>query len=97
MANAILRDFREDDAVYVNRLALVAFDQFKSHYSDWSAMASGIARMSALADSGEIIVAELDASIIGAVVYIPPGRPKATYFAFIRQPQTLRPIATVKG
>jgi len=43
-------------------------------------MASAIGRMSALADSGEIIVAECDERVIGAVAYIPPGHPKAAYF-----------------
>jgi ribosomal protein S18 acetylase RimI-like enzyme len=80
MSKATLRDFREADAVHVNRVALAAFDQFRSAYSDWSAMASAIGRMSDLADGGEIIVAELDERIIGAVAYIPPGRPKAAYF-----------------
>jgi len=80
MSNATLRDFREADAAHVNRVALAAFDQFSSQYSDWCAMASAIARMSALADGGEIIVAELGERIIGAVAYIPPGRPKAAYF-----------------
>jgi hypothetical protein len=36
--------------------------------------------MSALADSGEIIVAERDERVIGVVAYIPPGRPKVAYF-----------------
>jgi hypothetical protein len=43
-------------------------------------MASGIGRMSALADAGEIIVAERDKRIIDAVAYIGPGRSKATFF-----------------
>jgi len=36
--------------------------------------------MSTLADSGEIVVAELEDRIVGAVAYIPPGRSKAAYF-----------------
>jgi ribosomal protein S18 acetylase RimI-like enzyme len=80
MSSATLRDFREADVVQVNRVALAAFDEFRSRYTDWSAMVSVISRMSALADGGEIIVAELDGTIIGAVAYIPPGSPKAPYF-----------------
>jgi hypothetical protein len=78
MSSATLRDFREADAVQVNRVALAAFDEFRSRYTDWSAMVSVISRMSALADGGEIIVAELDETIIGAVAYLPPGSPKST-------------------
>jgi ribosomal protein S18 acetylase RimI-like enzyme len=80
MSNATLRDFREADAEKVNRVALAAFDEFRSKYSDWPAMASAIGRMSDLAGAGEIVVAELDESIIGAVAYIPPGCPKAACF-----------------
>jgi ribosomal protein S18 acetylase RimI-like enzyme len=80
MSNMTLRDFRDADAVQVNRVALAAFDEFRSQYTDWPAMVSGVAKMSALADSGEIIVAERDEGIIGAVAYIPPGCAKAPYF-----------------
>jgi ribosomal protein S18 acetylase RimI-like enzyme len=80
MPNVTLRSYCEADAAGVNELALAAFDQFRSQYSDWQAMASGIGRMSALADVGEIIIAERDERIIGAVAYIGPGRPKATFF-----------------
>jgi GNAT superfamily N-acetyltransferase len=80
MPNVTLSSYREADASGVNdELALAAFEQFRSHYSDWPTMASGIARMSALADAGEIIVAERDKRIIGIVAYIGPGRPKAAF------------------
>jgi ribosomal protein S18 acetylase RimI-like enzyme len=80
MSDIALRDFRDTDAMQVNRVALAAFDEFKSEYTDWPAMVSGVARMSALAEAGEIIVAERDDTIVGAVAYIPPGCPKAPYF-----------------
>jgi predicted N-acetyltransferase YhbS len=75
-----VRTFRDGDAAKVNELALAAFDEFRSQYSDWPTMASAIGRMSVLADIGEIIVTERDEQIIGAVAYIPAGRPKAGYF-----------------
>ena len=76
MFSYTLRTFRDGDAAKVNELALAAFVQFRSQYFDWPAMASAIGQMSALADTGEIIVAERDEQIIGAVAYIPAGRPK---------------------
>jgi ribosomal protein S18 acetylase RimI-like enzyme len=76
----VLRDYRDTDAVHVNGVALAAFEQFSLQYSDWAAMSSAIERMSALADGGEIVVAELEEKVVGAVAYIPPGRPKAAYF-----------------
>jgi hypothetical protein len=36
MSKMKLRDFSEADAQQVNRLALAAFDHFKTEYSDWS-------------------------------------------------------------
>jgi GNAT superfamily N-acetyltransferase len=75
-----IRDYREGDRERVNELALVAFSQFSSRYDDWPAMAAGIGNMASLAQQGEVIVAERDGAIIGAVAYIPPHAAKAEYF-----------------
>jgi len=75
-----LRDFRPADAPQVNHLALAAFDQFKTHYRDWPAMAASLARTAALAKDGEMILAQCDNNIVGAVVYVPPGRAKPSCF-----------------
>jgi GNAT superfamily N-acetyltransferase len=75
-----IRDYVEADRAMVNEVALAAFAEFSSQYDDWPAMAAGIGNMSALAGSGEIIVAERDDAIIGAVAYIPPHAPKAEFF-----------------
>ena len=53
-----LREFRAADAPRVNRLALAAFEQFKEHYADWPAMTVSLGRMAALAEEGDIILAE---------------------------------------
>jgi GNAT superfamily N-acetyltransferase len=76
----MIRDFRAADAAAADRVALAAFDQFKAAYSDWPAMAATVGNMSALAGQGEIVVADLAGTIAGAVAYIPPHRPKASYF-----------------
>ena len=75
-----LRDYRAADAPAVNRVALAAFEQFSKAYADWPAMAANVGDMAALAGAGEIVVAERDGAIVGAVAYIPPHRPKAGYF-----------------
>jgi len=80
MSTIIVRDFREADAIQLNDVALAAFLQFENQYSDWPAMANGVSKMSELAESGEIIVAEDDARIVGGVVYVSGGKPKAAYF-----------------
>ena len=76
----VIRDFVEDDADKVNRLAVDAYVPFAAHYSDWPAMAANLARMSALSATAEIIVAETGGSIVGAVAYVPPGVPKPAFF-----------------
>jgi len=76
----ILRDFQQGDTMQVNALALDAFEQFKDVYLDWPAFQAKIGNMSALADVGEIIVAEVGGKIVGAVAYIGPGAPKANFF-----------------
>src|ERR1700738_836708 len=80
MSSTLLREFREADAQEINRLAVTAFEEFGCNYSDWPALAAFYGKMSDLAKSGEIVVAEIAANIVGAVAYIPPHRGKAAYF-----------------
>jgi GNAT superfamily N-acetyltransferase len=80
MAMAVLRDFRQSDAAHVNRVALAAFAEFRSAYLDWSAMSAAVSAMSTLASVSELVVAELDGALVGAVAYIAPGRPKPDFF-----------------
>lgn len=75
-----IRDFGEGDAERVNRVAVAAFEEFAPHYMDWPAMREGIARMSALSDHAEIIVAEHEGEIVGAVAYLGPGVKKSAFF-----------------
>lgn len=76
-----LRDFVGSDAARVNRLALEAFHQYRSRYEEWELFSGHIARMAALAESAELIVASADDQLVGAVAYVAPDRPKASLFA----------------
>jgi ribosomal protein S18 acetylase RimI-like enzyme len=78
--NLAIRDFHKEDAEAINRLALASFNEFRTAYSDWTAMAANISKMSSLANVGELIVAEYDGMISGAVTYVGPHRPKAAFF-----------------
>jgi len=80
MSSTALRAFCEADAGEIDRLAVRAFQEYSGSYSDWPAMAAAYARMSDLAKTGEIVVAERSGSIVGAVAYIPPHRAKPRYF-----------------
>ncbi len=78
-----VRDFVPADADRVNAVALAAFAQYRGVYSDWETLAHGVGAMSALASTGEILVAEDKAGrIVGAVAYVGPyGAPRADFFA----------------
>lgn len=76
----MVRDFRQSDSQQVNALALCAFEQFKDAYEDWPEFQAKIANMSSLANVGEIIVAEAEGQIVGAVAYVGPNVPKAEFF-----------------
>lgn len=75
-----VRDFRDADAAQVDRVAVTAFSQYKSQFSDSPEMSAGLAKMSVLKDGSEIIVAALDDKIAGAVAYVPSGKPKSAHF-----------------
>jgi ribosomal protein S18 acetylase RimI-like enzyme len=76
----VIREYLPSDSTQINILALQSFEQYKDAYHDWPAFQTKIGNMSALADAGEIIVAEVGDQIVGAVAYIGPGAPKAGFF-----------------
>jgi GNAT superfamily N-acetyltransferase len=80
MAEIRLKDYEDADAENLNRLAVSAFEQFRHHYEDWPAMLAGLSKTSALSASGEIIVAELESKLAGAVAYFGPNSQKAAFF-----------------
>ena len=75
-----LRDFQLSDAEAVNEIALAAFHEYKHLYSDWPTLASNLGRTASLADQSELIVASRGATVVGAVAYVPPGRPRQDFF-----------------
>jgi ribosomal protein S18 acetylase RimI-like enzyme len=76
----IIRDYRSSDDEEVRRLALAAYAEFSGQYSNWPAMASALFRMPEIAETSEIILAENEGRIVGALGYVPPGSPKPVYF-----------------
>jgi ribosomal protein S18 acetylase RimI-like enzyme len=77
----MLRDYRDDDAEAVAHVALAAFAEFEPHFSaDWPLFNANVAKMPLLARTGEIIVAEDDGRIVGAVTYVGPQQPKPAFF-----------------
>lgn len=76
----ILRTYRETDREQVDALAVAAFAQYSRHYDDWPGFSKKISQMSKLTESAEMIVAEIDGKVVGAVVYVKPNQPKADFF-----------------
>src|SRR4051812_37936187 len=77
---AKIRDYAQTDAEAVNRIALSAFSQFSTHYQDWPAMQASLSKTSALSATGEVIVAEFEERLAGAVAYFGPDVAKAAFF-----------------
>jgi len=69
-----------EDAESVNQIALAAFDEYQSAYSDWPSFSQHIGGMATLAQFGEIVVAATETMLSGVVVYVGPGKPKAAFF-----------------
>jgi GNAT superfamily N-acetyltransferase len=80
MAEIRLRDYEHADAENLNRIAVAAFDQFRDHYGDWPAMLAGLSKTSDLSASGEVIIADLQDRLAGAVAYFGPNSQKAAFF-----------------
>ncbi len=77
----LLRPFRPADAEAVNAVAVAAFAQYQGVYSDWETMTRGVGSMASLSQHSEIIVAEDEGKVIGAVAYCPPGStPRPDFF-----------------
>lgn len=75
------RPFSAADSDAVNALALAAFAQYEGVYSDWETLARGVGAMAELAAQGEIVVAEDERGIVGAVAYFAPRTtPRADFF-----------------
>ena len=80
MADIRIRDYESADADDLNRIAVSAFDQFRENYEDWPTMLAGLSKTSALSATGEVIIAELDDRLVGAVAYFGPEAKKASFF-----------------
>jgi ribosomal protein S18 acetylase RimI-like enzyme len=76
----LVRAYAEADREAVNAVARAAFAQYAKDYADWPSFIEGIGRMADLAANADLLVAEQDGAIIGAVAHVAPGRPRAAFF-----------------
>jgi len=75
-----VRPYAEADRDAVNAVARAAFAQYSGDYQDWPSFIEGIGRMADLAANADLLVAEQDGAIVGAVAHVGPGRPRAAFF-----------------
>ena len=75
-----IRAYAEADREAVNAVARAAFAQYANDYEDWPGFIEGIGRMAELAKDADVLVAEQDGVVIGAVAHAGPGRPRAAFF-----------------
>jgi ribosomal protein S18 acetylase RimI-like enzyme len=75
-----VRPYAGADREAVNAVARLAFAQYARDYEDWTSFIEGIGRMAELAADADVLVAEQDGVIVGAVAHVGPGRPRAAFF-----------------
>lgn len=80
MSGVVIRAYAAADRAAVNAVALAAFAQYAGDYDDWPTFSAGIGRMAELAADGDLLVAERDGAVVGAVVHVGPGRPRSAIF-----------------
>lgn len=95
-----IRSYCAEDASAINRLALAAWDQYRTAFSDWPHTASFLAGAASMAKEMELLIAEDETAICGFVGYVAPGRPREKIFK--RNWATIRvlsvdPIARGRG
>jgi ribosomal protein S18 acetylase RimI-like enzyme len=78
--NVRIRSYRAEDANAINRIALAAWDQYRTVFSDWPLMTSFLASTASMAKELELLIAEDETEIRGFVGYVAPGRPREKVF-----------------
>jgi ribosomal protein S18 acetylase RimI-like enzyme len=72
----IVRPYLEKDKEAINSVAIEAFAQFKDYYNDWEPIKSVVGNMASLESISDLIVAEINNEIVGAVALVHPGKDK---------------------
>jgi ribosomal protein S18 acetylase RimI-like enzyme len=79
-ARVRVRAYVPADRAAVNAVARAAFAQYAHDYDDWPSFIDGIGRMADLAEHADLLVAEVEGRVVGAVAHVGPGRPRAAFF-----------------
>ena len=74
-----IRAYKQKDAEALDKVAELAFSEFRDHFSNWDCYIADWSRMSLLSKAGSVLIAESEGSVVGGVCYIPPGRPRPAW------------------
>jgi ribosomal protein S18 acetylase RimI-like enzyme len=78
--SARVRAYASADHEAVNAVARAAFAQYARDYADWPSFIEGIGRTADLAAHADLLVAECEGRVAGAVAHVGPGRPRSAIF-----------------
>ena len=74
----IIRPYLKKDKETIKIVAIEAFSQFKDHYNDWESVKSVVGNLASLESTSELMVAEVNNEVVGAVALVHPGKDKNT-------------------
>jgi ribosomal protein S18 acetylase RimI-like enzyme len=77
---AIIRDYQPEDQHAVDAVVRAAWQELAALMPGWSGLASRLGALTEKAAESEVIVAEIDERVVGAVGYVGPHRPKPDFF-----------------
>jgi GNAT superfamily N-acetyltransferase len=78
--NVKTRSYSQTDKPAVDQVVSDAWSELAAVMPGWGELAPRLGALTASAEYTEIVVAELDGEIVGAVGYVGPNRPKPDFF-----------------
>ena len=76
----VIRAFSASDGDAVNRIALAAWDEYRTVFENWSRMEDFFKSAATLAADADLLVAESEGELLGWVGYVGPGRKRDSIF-----------------
>lgn len=76
----LIRDYQDVDRHAVDGVVLAAWQELSTLMPGWPELVTQLGALTRRAAESEVIVAELDGQIVGAVGYVAPNQPKPDIF-----------------
>lgn len=75
-----LREYTNEDSILVADIIRASFEQYRSAYDNYERLLSRITNIDGFTQRGELIVAEANDRLVGAVTYVAPNHTSTDYF-----------------